>query len=77
VKFSVTMKDPDTLDDAIADAIADLHVDGLDADELEDVRERRKNKVRSLCGKWFRHGEYLTVEIDVNAETCTVVDQTK
>ena len=77
MKFSVTMKDPDTLNDAIADAIASLHVDGLDADELEDVRERRKNKVRSLCGKWFRYGEYLTVEIDVDAETCTVVDQTK
>lgn len=30
MKFSVTMKDPDTLNDAIADAIASLHVDGLE-----------------------------------------------
>lgn len=77
MKFTVMMKDPDVLHDAIDEVIANLHVEGLDADELEDVKESRKNKVRDLCGKWFRYGEYLAVEIDTDAETCTVVDQTK
>ena len=71
--FRVTMKDPDTLYDAIEDAIRELHVDGLDDDELEDVKERRKNKVREICSKWFRHGEYLTVEIDTEAQSCIVI----
>jgi len=71
--FRVTMKDPDTLYYAIEDAIKELHVDGLDDDELEGVKERRKNKVREICSKWFRCGEYLTVEIDTETQSCTVI----
>lgn len=29
--------------------------------------------MKELCKKWFEYGEYLTVEIDTDAKTCTVV----
>lgn len=74
MKFKVQMKDPDCLynavDEAVKKSLADL---GLDEDELEPLVEKRSEKVRDLCGEWFRYGEYLTVEIDTDAKTCIVV----
>jgi len=75
MKFKVHMKDPDTLSDAVEEAVK-VEVDampGLDAEEKEQLVETRAEKVRGLCGKWFEYGEYLTVEIDTEAQTCTVV----
>lgn len=75
MKFQVLMKDPDVLQDAIDDAIdADVRkIAGLSEDEIEAVKNERSGKVRELCGKWFEYGEYLNVEIDTDAGTCTVV----
>ena len=67
------MKDPDTLHDAIADAV---HADTesiTDEDERTAVKEVRSDKFRAVARKWFKWGEYLTVEIDTDAQTCTVV----
>jgi hypothetical protein len=75
--FRVTMKDPDTLHDAIQDAVAKLPMNGLDDDEAELVREKRAEKVGELCGKWFEWGEYLTVEIDTTSGTCRVIEVNK
>ena len=61
MKFLVSMKAPDALDDAIDDAVG------------PDAAEEIKTKVRALCSRWFQYGEYLQVEIDTSAETCTVV----
>lgn len=74
MKIKVTMKDPDTLQDAIEEAVKkDLSDLGLDQDELESVMEKRCEKVTTLACKWFEYGEYLTVEIDTDAKTCVVV----
>lgn len=73
MKFIVQMKDPDVLHDAIDEALADLKVEGLSDDELEAVREKRKDSISELTSRWFEYGEYLRVEIDTDAETCTVV----
>jgi hypothetical protein len=76
MKFQVTMKDPDAPFDAIDEALVE-EVDkivGLDTDERHAVIEERGEKVRDLCEKWFRYGELLTVEIDTDAQTCTVVE---
>lgn len=67
------MKDPDTLGDAIDDAIKSDLANLTDEDEKEAVKEVRAEKVRKLCAKWFDYGEYLMVEIDTERETCTVV----
>ena len=76
MKFVVQMKDPDVLHDAIYEAVtAEVeNMEGLDEDEKEAVVETRKLKVQELCGKWFEYGEYLRVEIDTEAETCTVIE---
>lgn len=74
MKFKVTMKDPDTLHDAINDAVkADIEKLGLaDEDEIEALHETRAEKVREICSAWFECGEYLTVEIDTEARTAVV-----
>ena len=73
MKFKVTMKDPDTLHDAIADAVKELSITELSDDEMEAVRETRKESIGNICAEWFSYGEYLTVEIDTDAKTCIVV----
>ena len=73
MKFTVNMKDPDTLQDAIEDAVREINIEGVTPDELEVIRDKRKEKISELCGRWFEWGEYLRVEIDTEAETCTVV----
>jgi hypothetical protein len=75
MKFTVHMKDPDTLDDSINDAVAaEVKALGItDKNEVDALREVRSNKVRALCGMWFEYGEYLHVEIDTEAKTCRVL----
>lgn len=75
MRFKVTMKDPDTLHDAIDDAIdADLDTGDMDRDELEAVQEIRKKKLLDLCSTWFKYSEYLTVEIDTATKTIRVLE---
>lgn len=75
MKIKVTMKDPDTLDDAIDDAVrTDIaRIDGLDKNDREALFEGRREKIGELAAKWFKYGEYLSVEIDTEAGTATVL----
>lgn len=76
MKFKVTMKDPDTLPDAIRDA-AKIEVSSmidLDEEEREMLIEKRVEDALGKCSKWFEYSEYLTVEIDTDLETAVVVD---
>jgi hypothetical protein len=73
MKFKVSMKDPDTLNDSIEDALKQELESVTDPEERELLQDHRAEKVRALCARWFRYGEYLTVEIDTDAETCVVV----
>lgn len=73
MKFLVTMKDPDTLADSIAEAVKEqLLSSGLPQHEQDLIADDRQEKVYDQCTKWFRYGEYLAVEIDTEAGTCTV-----
>jgi hypothetical protein len=73
MKFTITLKDPDGVQDSI-DALDEMEsVAGLEPDEIEAVQEARKEKAREITSKWFEYGEYLTVEIDTEAKTCTVL----
>lgn len=75
MKIRVTMKDPDGVGDSIHEAAkaSALKVDGLSAEEREDIQERRHGAYTELCSRWFEYGEYLTVEIDTEAGTAVVV----
>jgi hypothetical protein len=78
MKFTVTMRDPGALDDAIKDAVKE-GLEGLDRTlpfalpALRDRRRRARRSAREIAEKWFHHGEYLSVEIDTDAKTCTVL----
>lgn len=76
MKFQVTMKDPDTLFDAIQDAVAET-LETMPEDEAEAVREIRENKAHEVASKWFKYGEYLTVEIDTEEKTIMVVPESE
>lgn len=73
MKFRVTMKDPDCLYDAVNEALDKNMPPQLTREEWEQLKETRAENVRDIAGKWFEYGEYLTVEIDTEAKTCTVV----
>lgn len=74
MKFKVTMKDPDQLGDATDDAVrADIAlIAGLSDDDREALYANRRNDVSKITAKWFKWGEYLTVEIDTDTQTATV-----
>ncbi len=80
MKFRVTMKTPDVLDDEIREAAAAV-VDAIDANNGMSPEERKETLVslneeaRDVCCKWFKYGEYLTVEINTERMTCVVVEQ--
>lgn len=75
MKFKVTMKDPDSVGDAISDAVTvDLNkIEGLDRDDRDALFDTRQAAAQKVASKWFRYGEYLTVEIDTDAGTATVL----
>lgn len=75
MKFKVTMKDPDTLHDAIREAAKESlsDIQGIDDEEKESLIDQRVESNMEICRKWFEYSEYLTVEIDTDAGTCVVV----
>lgn len=75
MKIKVTMKDPDTLGDALDDAVrGELEkVDGLTAEDRAELFDSRRATAGRSAAKWFRYGEYLSVEIDTEAGTATVL----
>ncbi len=76
MKFRVQMKDPDVLHDAVDEAVLrEVEATPLNDVEKALVAEDRRESVLRLCGRWFAHHEYLTVEIDTDAGTCTVVQR--
>jgi hypothetical protein len=71
MKLKITLKDPDGVYDAIQDAVkASLkEIEGLDKEELI---ENRHEKLGEQCEYWIKHGEYVTIEIDTEANTAVV-----
>lgn len=74
MKFTITMKDPDGFFDCVAEAVAEeVNKMGIaDDDERDAVKETKTEKVKELLKTWFEYGEYLTVEVDIEAKTCVV-----
>lgn len=74
MKFTVTMKDPDALHDAIESAVKKQlkkELPGLSDDEREMLVAHRAEVCREVASDWFEYGEYLAVEIDTEARTCS------
>ena len=75
MKFKITMKDPDGVSYAIEQAAqaSAREVKGLDNDEIDSIAASRECSIREVCRKWISRGEYITIEIDTEEETATVV----
>lgn len=74
MKIKITMKDPDTMPDAVEEAVrAEVEAMGLPEDEADSLIEMRAEKAREKLSKWFEYSEYLSVEFDTEAMTATVL----
>lgn len=73
------MKCPDSLRSAI-EQMAEDEIGGGDRDNLEQQEEldaefdNLVSKCLRKAERWFRYGEYVTVELDFDKNTCTVVE---
>lgn len=76
MKFRITMKDPDGIYECTEDAIKRdvAAIPGLSEEEREVVLEKRRDAIIDVRARWFEYGDYVTVEIDTDAGTATVVE---
>ena len=76
MKFKITMKDPDGVCDSVTDAAKQSaqEATGISDGEREELTEGRKEELGAVISQWFTYGEYLTVEIDTDAKTATVLN---
>lgn len=75
MKFLVTFKTPDALEESIREAVLESmeNLHSLSEREQEAAAKVRYEIVAEKCCRWFEHGEYVTVEVDTDAGTCVVV----
>lgn len=66
--LNVTMKHPDALEYGIWDVLKEKFPEKKRAD-LEDEYD----EIFGACSKWFRGGEYVTLQIDTEAGTAIVL----
>ena len=74
MKLQITLKDPDGVYESIKQAAESSTGDteGLDNNELDELAETRREKLEEKCKRWIKYGEYVTIEIDTDANTATV-----
>lgn len=73
MKITVTMKDPDTLSDAVREAVErDVRKLGLADDEQDALIESRVDKEMEKMSNWFEYSEYLSVEFDTTTMKAVV-----
>jgi hypothetical protein len=76
MKFRVTFKDPDGVSDSLQDAVEQSlsGVVGLTEPERNSLMEKRYEDILQITNKWIGYGEYLSIEIDTDTQTATVVE---
>jgi hypothetical protein len=73
MKFRISMKTPDAVAYAIEDAVsAPFSVGDVDID-IENAAAEQKAELEELCKQWFSYGENVTIEIDTETKTATVL----
>lgn len=75
MKFRITMKDPDGVWESI-DEEAREHaksISGLSKSERDCVMEDRRECLWSEIEEWIQYREYVTIEIDTEKRTATVL----
>ncbi len=72
MKFTITMKTPDALDNALDENFPPKGLDEYESFDEIDERHSDRAKTRDFLERFFRYGEYLTIEFDTVAETAVV-----
>ncbi len=76
MKIRMALKDPDTMPDAVEEAVqADTkRIEGLSEAERVGVSRSRTAAIEmEISDRWMRYGEYLLVEFDTETWTATVL----
>jgi hypothetical protein len=74
MKFRVTFKTPDVVEDCIREAIGDEKWEKKLTDEFtQDDNDSVRETLDLVSNKWFRYGEYVTIEVDSEADTAIVI----
>jgi hypothetical protein len=73
--FRVTMKTPDALTDAMYRAVLQEcnDIDIPDKEIREEKQYELLEKTRKFTDKFFSYGELVTLQIDTDKETITVI----
>lgn len=74
--FKIHLKDPDGVNDSVADAARESvsGMKGLTAEEREDIAETREEIMLEAIKKWFCYAEDVTLEIDTKKGTAKVCE---
>ena len=76
MKFKITLKDPDGVDNSIREYAKSLFDNlPLSEEEKNDCAYTREGVLHSELEKWIKYGEYITIEFDLVKKTATVVPQ--
>ena len=75
MKFTVTMKNPDSFEDSIRraaeDAVEDMAL--LNPKMKEELIEEKYEELKKIASKWFEYDEYVRIEVDCTRGTATVL----
>jgi hypothetical protein len=79
MKVLITFKDPDALSESLEDQQFKLRKSLISEKDLtlagaEAEADARMLPVRKLASKFFQYGEYVTIELDSELGTATVVE---
>ena len=73
MKFNITMKDPDGFYESVKNAVEESLPTGLSSGERSNLLEDRMEKVEESLERWFEYNEYVTIEVDTDNNTATVL----
>ena len=68
MKIPVTLKDPDTMQDSVEEAMRRLQrPTGISREEWVEIQDARADSIKAaISDKFMRYGEYLDIEFDVD-----------
>lgn len=77
MKIRVKFKDPDTMQDAVIDALKQVERPlGVEPFEWEQLKGERAIRItEEITDLWMDDGEYLDVEFDTGAKTAKVLSR--
>lgn len=75
MKCRVVFKNPDALENAIHRMVEDSFPveEGYSNEESRDSKAHLVKYYMAKAEKWFRYGEFVTLEIDFIENTCIVI----